>query len=145
MREEEVLYLYYSDLYFRQIMDFTVTKQINRLCVENESEQYYFKNKLFSLSSVLKDQDGKIVASMKRKSWWNLSFDLAASQQKYNFVSGLNDCVLYLDSTNQEYRTYGAWSFFEKTGGPVTELKRVTSNRIGKYLLKLEMMSIRWL
>ena len=126
-------------------MDFTVTKQINRLCVENESEQYYFKNKLFSLSSVLKDQDGKIVASMKRKSWWNLSFDLAASQQKYNFVSGLNDCVLYLDSTNQEYRTYGAWSFFEKTGVPVTELKRVTSNRIGKYLLKLEMMSIRWL
>ena len=105
-------------------MDYIITREYRCLCIRGESEVFYFRNKLFSLSSILVDQNENQISLLKRKSWWNLSFVLITQKAKYLFKNSALDSTLTCISTNEIFHTHGSVDFHSEDGKPVTNITR---------------------
>ena len=106
-------------------MDYKISKEFRRLSIFSESEQFYYKNKLFSLTSILVDQNENVVASLKRNSWWGLSFKLFTQQGEYDFHNKAFDSTLTSVTNNEVFRTNGSVEFYSKHGVPITNLTHI--------------------
>jgi len=117
-------------------MEYLISRELRRLSVCGESDQYYFKNKLFSLSSSLTDQNENKVASLKRKSWWNLSFILVTPKGNYYFKNNALDSTLTCTSTNENFHTHGSANFHTMNGKPITKISRYKGDNL-RYVLTI--------
>jgi len=81
-----------------------------------------YKCKMFSLSSVLKDMQGEIIAQQKRSSWWRLVFEMQTEEGEYKFYEKFG--AYYLEhETGETFFTHNSMGFYNKYMKSVTDLK----------------------
>ena len=118
-------------------MEYVISRHLSGLKVKSESETYHFQNKLFSLSSALSDNSGKIIASLKRNSWLRMSFLLSTTTDQYIFHSKAFDSKLLCNSTKDEFYTHGSIEFYSSKGLQVTKLSKIKKSNMS-YRLTIE-------
>lgn len=99
-----------------------------RITGTNSNVQY--KCSTFSLSSKITDEDGTVLVSQKRTSWWGLNFNMSTPNGSYKFYKKYFDYYLEHES-GVLFRTHGSVDFYTSGMNKATELK--LSNKFGKY------------
>lgn len=89
-----------------------------------------YKTGIFSLSGSITDDDGSLLVSQKRTSWWGLKFDMVAPEGNYKFYQKYFDYFLEHEN-GQKFRTHSSVDFYNEKMERVTHLRH--SNKFGKY------------
>ena len=64
--------------------------------VSGNGEEYFFKTKLFSHSSVLLDSSSNIIVPLTRSNWWRMDFKLVAKISTMSYAKGFKKQNLLL-------------------------------------------------
>ena len=89
-------------------MKFLIESNYKGVQVLGESNDFSFKSKLFSHSSVLLDKNKQAVATLRRSSWWRMDFDLKANDKNYEFKQRFgNSRIIAKESEIEFYTTSG--------------------------------------
>lgn len=117
-------------------MNLTIARNSRGLEITNGDEKLIFRNKLFSLSSEITDENGDIIATLKRKGWWYLTFSLTTKDGEYELLGKWGEFQLISNESNEVFNTNSSIEFYNAKGIRVTEFKR--SNDFGsQYLLNI--------
>lgn len=118
-------------------MNFYLKPTLKGISVSDGNENYLYKSKLFSLSAVLEDEHGKVMASLKRSGWWHLSFKLWTEKESYKVEQKWGEVKVDSLSSEASFSTYMTIDFYGKYNKRVTNLSR--AKKLGlMYKLSIE-------
>ncbi|WP_455222333.1 hypothetical protein [Kaarinaea lacus] len=106
-------------------MNFELKPTFKGITVTNGETNYLYKSKLFSLSAVLEDENGNVLASLKRSGWLHLTFMLWTENESYKVEQKWGEVKIDSLSSEIRYRTNMTIDFYDKTNKRVTVLSRV--------------------
>ncbi len=72
-----------------------------------------YKSGILSLSSNISDENGNLLVSQKRTSWWRFSFDMVAPEGNYKFYQKGFDYFLEHEGC-ERFRTHTSVDFYSE-------------------------------
>jgi len=85
-------------------MKFKITFFYRGVLIEGEGQRYRIFSKLFSLNSKLTTDDGLVIAEMKRKSWWRMSYTVQTNNGLYDLTNvGMDQDLIHRESGTRLY------------------------------------------
>ncbi|QEQ96925.1 hypothetical protein [Neptunomonas concharum] len=105
-------------------MKLTLAPILRGLEITNGEGKLIYKNKLFSLSSEIQDENGVVLATLKRKGWWHLTFSVITPDGEYELEGKWGDFKLTSYRTGELFITNSGVEFYTSHGIRVTEFQR---------------------
>lgn len=93
-------------------MEFYIQSTFRGVRITDENNEYTFKSKIFSHHCSLSINNGDVIASLKRRSWWRMDFDLFVGDQSYQLKQRLISTKLLSKDTETCFATTSGHDFF---------------------------------
>ena len=108
-------------------MKYKIDPKFSGVEIKTKDKKLFFKNKLFSLSSEIKDEQGHVIATLERKGWWNLCFHLTTGEGTYEFIGKRGRFHIISEETGEHFNTdqFGV-DLYSNKGVCVTEFSRIS-------------------
>lgn len=107
------------------LMKFEIKTNLRGCVVKSENINLTYTPKLFSMSGVLSDENGKTLVTMKRTKWWHYSFDITTPVGSYILTRNWGTTKLVSLTENVEFDTTGTTEFYIKGSKRVTKLELI--------------------
>ena len=120
-----------------ECMKYQISPTLTQLEIRSDGETLIFKNNLFSLSSTLRDGNGNVIATLKRRNWWRLSFLLTTHNDVYDIVRKWGELSILSTSTGEQFKTNSSIELYTDKGIRVTKFIRV-KNLSANYTLSIQ-------
>jgi hypothetical protein len=105
-------------------MNFEIARNLKGCKVTYDGRTLIYESKLFSMTGYLKDESGKILATMKRTGWLHYSFVIQTSENSsYFFERRWGNTKLIMKDSNTKFRTNGTVEFFSEKMRPATKFR----------------------
>jgi len=116
-------------------MKFLIESNYKGVQVLGESNDFSFKSKLFSHSSVLLDKNKQAVVTLRRSSWWRMDFDLKANDKNYEFKQRFGNSRILAKESEIEFYTTSGHDFF--IDGAAATLATPEGLTVKKYTIEI--------